>query len=115
MKSTPESALPPGYPACPEHTEKVTLWELMDVRERTGIELTESMAMWPGCCRQRLVFLAPAVAVLRGRPDGPGPGRRLREAQGLDPAGSRTVARPQPRLQPGGLSPAVTSRRRASV
>jgi len=38
----------PGYPACPEHTEKVTLFELMDVTERTGIELTESMAMWPG-------------------------------------------------------------------
>src|SRR6202035_3017105 len=38
----------PGYPACPEHTEKATLWELMDVKERTGIELTESMAMWPG-------------------------------------------------------------------
>ncbi|ULP49364.1 methionine synthase [Mycolicibacter virginiensis] len=38
----------PGYPACPEHTEKATLWELMDVHTRTGIELTESMAMWPG-------------------------------------------------------------------
>ncbi|MEW2482640.1 methionine synthase [Mycobacterium sp. NPDC049093] len=38
----------PGYPACPEHTEKVTLWKLMNVKERTGIELTESMAMWPG-------------------------------------------------------------------
>lgn len=38
----------PGYPACPEHTEKATLWELMDVQKRTGIELTESMAMWPG-------------------------------------------------------------------
>lgn len=38
----------PGYPACPEHTEKATLWQLMDVDERTGIELTESMAMWPG-------------------------------------------------------------------
>ncbi|WP_079244135.1 methionine synthase, partial [Mycolicibacterium diernhoferi] len=36
----------PGYPACPEHTEKATLFELMDVTERTGIELTESMAMW---------------------------------------------------------------------
>ena len=59
------------------------------------------------CCRQRLVLLAPAVAVLRGRPDGPGPGRRLREAQGLDPAGSRALARPQPRLQPGGLSPTL--------
>ncbi|EUA92636.1 methionine synthase domain protein [Mycobacterium ulcerans str. Harvey] len=46
------------------------------------------------CRRQRLVFLAPAVAVLRGRPDGPGPGRRLRQAQGLDPAGGRALAGP---------------------
>ncbi|WP_275937893.1 methionine synthase [Nocardioides oleivorans] len=38
----------PGYPACPEHTEKLTLWELLDVQASTGIELTESMAMWPG-------------------------------------------------------------------
>ncbi|GAA1917136.1 5-methyltetrahydrofolate--homocysteine methyltransferase [Marmoricola bigeumensis] len=38
----------PGYPACPDHTEKATLWELLDVEERVGIRLTESMAMWPG-------------------------------------------------------------------
>jgi 5-methyltetrahydrofolate--homocysteine methyltransferase len=38
----------PGYPACPEHTEKQTLWKLLDVEANTGIELTESMAMWPG-------------------------------------------------------------------
>jgi 5-methyltetrahydrofolate--homocysteine methyltransferase len=37
----------PGYPACPDHTEKATLWELLDVRARAGIELTESFAMWP--------------------------------------------------------------------
>ena len=37
----------PGYPACPEHTEKCTLWELLNVREHTGISLTESMAMYP--------------------------------------------------------------------
>jgi 5-methyltetrahydrofolate--homocysteine methyltransferase len=38
----------PGYPACPEHTEKATLWKLLNVTENTGIELTDSMAMWPG-------------------------------------------------------------------
>ncbi len=38
----------PGYPACPDHTEKETLFELLGVTARTGIELTESMAMWPG-------------------------------------------------------------------
>src|SRR3712207_7244646 len=36
----------PGYPACPEHTEKRTIWELLDVEATTGITLTESMAMW---------------------------------------------------------------------
>lgn len=49
----------PGYPACPEHTEKVTLWELMDVKERAGIELTESMAMWPGAAVSGLYFSHP--------------------------------------------------------
>jgi 5-methyltetrahydrofolate--homocysteine methyltransferase len=38
----------PGYPACPDHTEKQPLWELLDVKANAGIELTESMAMWPG-------------------------------------------------------------------
>ncbi|WP_427385500.1 methionine synthase [Janibacter sp. G56] len=38
----------PGYPACPEHTEKATLWRLLEVESNAGIELTESMAMWPG-------------------------------------------------------------------
>jgi 5-methyltetrahydrofolate--homocysteine methyltransferase len=37
----------PGYPACPDHTEKSTLWNLMDVESQIGIRLTESMAMWP--------------------------------------------------------------------
>ena len=37
----------PGYPACPDHTEKRTLWELMNVEEATGIQLTESLAMVP--------------------------------------------------------------------
>ena len=38
----------PGYPACPDHTEKGTLWKLLDVEAKTGIKLTESFAMWPG-------------------------------------------------------------------
>ena len=37
----------PGYPACPEHTEKGTIWKLLDVEARTGIKLTESYAMYP--------------------------------------------------------------------
>jgi 5-methyltetrahydrofolate--homocysteine methyltransferase len=38
----------PGYPACPEHTEKRTIWDLLDVTANAGIELTDAMAMWPG-------------------------------------------------------------------
>ena len=38
----------PGYAACPEHTEKQTLFSLLDAEKNTGISLTESMAMWPG-------------------------------------------------------------------
>ena len=49
----------PGYPACPEHTEKTTLFELLDVTKRTGIELTESMAMWPGAAVSGWYFSHP--------------------------------------------------------
>jgi 5-methyltetrahydrofolate--homocysteine methyltransferase len=37
----------PGYPSCPDHTEKAKLWQLLDVERRTGIRLTESFAMYP--------------------------------------------------------------------
>ena len=37
----------PGYPACPDHTEKATLWQLLDVERTAGIRLTESFAMYP--------------------------------------------------------------------
>lgn len=37
----------PGYPACPDHLEKETIWELLNVEEKIGIQLTESLAMWP--------------------------------------------------------------------
>jgi 5-methyltetrahydrofolate--homocysteine methyltransferase len=49
----------PGYPACPEHTEKQTIWSLLDVEARTGIELTDSMAMWPGAAVSGLYFSHP--------------------------------------------------------
>ncbi|MCZ2805634.1 methionine synthase [Modestobacter sp. VKM Ac-2983] len=49
----------PGYPACPEHTEKQAIWELLDVEAATGIQLTESMAMWPGAAVSGLYFAHP--------------------------------------------------------
>jgi 5-methyltetrahydrofolate--homocysteine methyltransferase len=49
----------PGYPACPEHTEKRTIWQLLDVEATTGITLTESMAMWPGAAVSGLYLAHP--------------------------------------------------------
>jgi 5-methyltetrahydrofolate--homocysteine methyltransferase len=49
----------PGYPACPDHTEKQLLWKLLDVERVTGIELTESMAMWPGASVSGFYFSHP--------------------------------------------------------
>ena len=49
----------PGYPAQPDHTEKRTLWELMDVQNAAGIELTESFAMWPGSAVSGFYFAHP--------------------------------------------------------
>ena len=49
----------PGYPACPEHTEKRTIWELLDVEDRVGIELTESCAMSPGAAVSGYYFSHP--------------------------------------------------------
>ncbi len=49
----------PGYPACPEHTEKRTLWELLKVKENTGIELTESYAMYPAASVSGWYFSHP--------------------------------------------------------
>ncbi len=50
----------PGYPACPDHTEKGTLWRLLDVKENAGIELTESFAMWPGSSVSGFYMAHPA-------------------------------------------------------
>ncbi|MEO1709010.1 MAG: methionine synthase [Pseudomonadota bacterium] len=49
----------PGYPAQPDHTEKATLWQLMDVERSIGISLTESYAMWPGSSVSGLYFAHP--------------------------------------------------------
>ena len=49
----------PGYPAQPDHTEKATLWSLMDVEAQAGITLTESYAMWPGSAVSGLYFSHP--------------------------------------------------------
>ena len=49
----------PGYPACPDHTEKRTLWRLLDVEKNIGVTLTESLAMWPTASVSGLYFSHP--------------------------------------------------------
>ena len=49
----------PGYPACPEHTEKAAIWRLLAVEEQTGMKLTESFAMWPGASVSGWYFSHP--------------------------------------------------------
>ena len=49
----------PGYPACPDHLEKRTIWELLKVKENIGVELTEHMAMWPAASVSGYYFANP--------------------------------------------------------
>merc|ERR1712144_116961 len=46
----------PGYPSQPDHTEKLTMWDLMKVEEKVGVELTESLAMLPAASVSGLYF-----------------------------------------------------------
>ena len=49
----------PGYPACPDHLEKNTIWELLQVEENIGVQLTESLAMWPAASVSGYYFAHP--------------------------------------------------------
>ena len=49
----------PGYPACPDHTEKASLWQLLEVEARTGMQLTESFAMHPAASVSGWYFAHP--------------------------------------------------------
>ena len=52
----------PGYPAQPDHTEKATIFRLLDAEANAGIKLTESYAMWPGAAVSGLYFAAEHAA-----------------------------------------------------
>ncbi|MEZ4778536.1 MAG: methionine synthase [Flavobacteriaceae bacterium] len=49
----------PGYPACPDHLEKRTIWEVLNVQENIGVSLTESLAMWPAASVSGYYFAHP--------------------------------------------------------
>lgn len=49
----------PGYPACPDHLEKPTIWKLLNIEQEIGVKLTESMAMWPASSVSGYYFANP--------------------------------------------------------
>ena len=60
IKETYQGIRPaPGYPACPDHLEKETIWELLEVEGRIGVTLTESLAMWPAAAVSGYYFANP--------------------------------------------------------
>lgn len=48
-----------GYPACPDHSEKLKLWKLLDIEKEIGVQLTENFAMYPGASVSGLYFFSP--------------------------------------------------------
>ena len=88
-----------GYPACPDHSEKSKLFELLGAPE-AGLELTETFATTPGRERQRHLLRAPRGAVLLGRPHRPRPGRGLRRPQGHGVAEAERWLRPNLAYEP---------------
>ena len=88
----------PGYPAQPDHTEKGTLFSLLD-SERIGVKLTESFAMWPGAAVCGLYFSHPQSAYFGVGKDRTRSGRGLRAAQGLERRRMRTLAGADPQLR----------------
>ena len=102
--STPASGPRRGTPRAPTTPRSRCCGTCSTSSTNTGMELTESMAMWPGASVSGHLLQPPRVAVLRRRPARPRPGRRLRRAQGLDAGRGRALALAQPRLRPGGLT-----------
>ena len=51
----------PGYPACPDHLEKKTIWDILNVEKNIGVSLTESLAMWPAASVSGYYFANPSA------------------------------------------------------
>ena len=93
-----------GYPACPDHTEKGTLWELLDVEKQTGIKLTESFAMWPGSSVSGLYFAHPESKYFAVGKLGKDQIDDLAQRKGMSPRGSRALAGTLVELRPGKMN-----------
>ena len=72
----------PGYPACPDHTEKDLLFKLIDATKNTGVKLTESFAMWPAAAVSGFYFSHPESQYFAVGNLGKDQDRGLRTAQG---------------------------------
>ena len=82
----------PGYPACPDHSQKPELFRLLNAGQNAGISLTESFAMMPTSAVSGYYFAHPEAAVFRRRPHRPRPGRGLCQASRLlDRAGGEVA------------------------
>ncbi len=73
----------PGYPACPDHSEKRTLWQVLDAEARTGVQLTETLAMWPAASVCGLYFAHPEARYFGLGPIGADQVQSLAERKGL--------------------------------
>jgi len=73
----------PGYPACPDHTEKPVIWDLLDVEKNTGIKLTESYAMFPTASVSGLYFASPHIKYFGIGKVGKDQVQQLADAKGL--------------------------------
>ena len=86
----------PGYSACPDHTQKPMIWDLLDVEAQTGIRLTESCAMWPAASVSGVYFSHPEAKYFFCGKTGQRSGGGLRPAQrsdsGIGPSMAGSVA-----------------------
>ena len=89
----------PGYPACPDHTEKRKLWELLDVERNAGITLTDSYAMYPTAAVSGWYIGQPQSRYFAVGKIDRDAGGGLRPPQGDEPRGGAALARAQPRLR----------------
>ena len=91
----------PGYPASPEHTEKETIWSLLDVEGTTGMTLTESMAMQPGASVSGFYFSHPESQYFVVGRIGRDQVQDYAARKGWTLRRGREVALAEPRLRPG--------------
>ena len=102
----------PGYPAQPDHTEKATLFRLLDAEARIGVKLTESFAMWPGASVSAASISPTRKRIISASQSRARPGRGLRRAQGHGDRRGRALARAGAQLRAGGGEAAEQRRRR---